>query len=111
MSSSRKRRKAINRKIFGNPWDSSSSDSDFITMNTKFGSPKANTKSSSSASTIKKISLYKKPKKSSFKSRKSSNRISFRSPLIRSKSSTSTSHAVWKTVSSKSASSRSRSRK
>jgi hypothetical protein len=111
MSSSlslRKRRKAMHRKMHGNPWDSSTSST--ISMSPRF----ASTKNPKSNSTIKKIHIYKKPKKSSFKTRKTSSRVSFRSPITRSRSksksksrgSTSTSHGVWKSVSSKNASSK-----
>ena len=52
------------------------------------------------------VRVYPSPKKSSIKSRRQTNRITFREPLERSasksksKSSTSSSHAVWHSVSS-----------
>jgi len=97
--SHRQRRRDDLRKSYGNPWDTSSDKS----------SSKSSSKSMSKSNKItsRRVSLTKTPKKSSMKSSnktKSHRSITFREPLERSrsltKSSTSTSHDVWHSVSS-----------
>ena len=93
--SSRQMRRENLRRMYGNPWDSSSS--------------KSSSKSSSSPrkqSFTKKAITGRKAKKSSIKSQTAnSNRISFREPLERgrslTKSTTSSRHSAWKSISSK----------
>lgn len=94
----RQRRKYSLRKSLGNPWDSSSS---------KSSSNKSNKINEKNKMSLKRISLTKTPKKSSMKTpnkTRSHRNISFSEPLERSrsltKSSTSSSHAAWYSVSS-----------
>jgi len=90
--SHRQHRKETLRKMYGNPWDSSSKSSS-----------KSISQLSPKKSATKRVSS-RMPKKSSIKSRTQTNRVTFREPLERSasksKSSTSRSHAVWRSVSS-----------
>ena len=99
--SHRQRRKNDLRKSYGNPWDSSSDKS------SSKSSSKTNQINKRSNVSLRHISLTKTPKKSSMKTSnrtKSHRTITFREPLERSrslsKSSTSSSHAVWHSVSS-----------
>jgi hypothetical protein len=93
--SHRQRRKTELRKSYGNPWDSSSNES------------ASKSSSKSNKTYTRRVSLTRTPKKSSMKSAnktRSNRNISFREPLERNrsltKSSTSSSHAVWRSVSS-----------
>jgi hypothetical protein len=82
------------RRMYGNPWDSSSSKS-----SSKSITPRKQ-------SFTKKAITGRKAKKSSIKSQTANrNRISFREPLERgrslTKSTTSSRHSAWKSISSK----------
>lgn len=86
--SRRQRRREYMRKYYGNPWDSSS----------KTSSRKS---SSHKSSSHRKSMKFKTAKKSSIKTGTRSKRnVSFREPIERSRSSSSSHNSVWRTVSS-----------
>jgi hypothetical protein len=95
--SSRQMRKENLRRMYGNPWDSTSS---------KSSSNSSKSITPSKQNFTKKAITGRKAKKSAIKSQTAnSNRISFREPLERSRSSTksttSSRHSAWKNISSK----------
>ena len=93
--SSRQFKRTSFRRMYGNPWDSSSTSS--------ISSPRT---SSNILSSLTRNNKVKIPKKSAFKSNSiTRKKISFREPLekskSKSKSTTSSYHSDWRSVSSK----------
>lgn len=98
--SSRQLKRASYRRMYGNPWDSPITSP----ITSPISSPRRSSQRSSIATRKNPKSML--PKKSAFKSKSSGKSVKFREPLERSRSktnsTTSSSHAAWHSVPSKS---------
>jgi hypothetical protein len=92
------------RKFYGNPWDNSEQEKKgYIEGPARTFSPRKRSQSSSPRKSSPNRSVSSKhPKKSALKKSSGTRKnVSFKHPLTRSKSTTSSSHAAWRSVSSK----------